>query len=484
MSESVKKLNFELIVNECTTGAIRWVSLGAVWLWCCLLVRSPLIVSHVHLAESRVTPDALVVPGVIVALLVIVCLEQRIKSMLDARNLVIIAGLLFGTASLLIISTIPREYAGVYLIGLMLGGAAIGILKIAWGEMYSRMPLSRGLCSLGLGLVSSTAIASVVLVLPQEVALVAFFASSVTCSVLLLWVPGALTKSVHALEEKSETHPSRRTSQTSKLIFSWKFLVLPVLVAFSNGLARFMTLDASAQGSVSFVTLLAEGIVGVALMLFACKGAEKFGAAKIYGFGLMFVVLGYLLISFFPEGVQAGLVAFDFGFSSFYFFMVVFWGNLAARCGRSVVFVYATGYLLFNVANFAGTIAASLLWELLTQSFIMGLSIAVVFLFFAAVLILFGDTRSPVRMWLTGEGNAELGDTVSDACAQIASRYDLTPREYEVLIMLARGRNARAISQSLLIAHDTAKSHIRRIYTKLGIHQQQELLDMVDESEH
>ena len=48
------------------------------------------------------------------------------------------------------------------------------------------------------------------------------------------------------------------------------------------------------------------------------------------------------------------------------------------------------------------------------------------------------------------------------------------------MLCLAQGRNAGYIAQRFTISTHTAKSHIYNIYNKLGIHSQQELLDIVD----
>ena len=45
----------------------------------------------------------------------------------------------------------------------------------------------------------------------------------------------------------------------------------------------------------------------------------------------------------------------------------------------------------------------------------------------------------------------------------------LTPREYEVLQLLARGRTNREIASALVIAEVTAKVHVRHILKKLGV---------------
>jgi DNA-binding NarL/FixJ family response regulator len=49
-----------------------------------------------------------------------------------------------------------------------------------------------------------------------------------------------------------------------------------------------------------------------------------------------------------------------------------------------------------------------------------------------------------------------------------ASLRKLTPREVEVLRLLAGGRTNQQIAKELLISTSTVKNHIQRILTKLG----------------
>ncbi len=64
---------------------------------------------------------------------------------------------------------------------------------------------------------------------------------------------------------------------------------------------------------------------------------------------------------------------------------------------------------------------------------------------------------------------------------RIAREYRLTNREEEVLQLLAQGMTARVISEELVISPGTAKSHLRNIYAKLGVHTQSELILLVHE---
>ena len=66
------------------------------------------------------------------------------------------------------------------------------------------------------------------------------------------------------------------------------------------------------------------------------------------------------------------------------------------------------------------------------------------------------------------------------ACAQVAEQFLLTARELDVLELLARGRTSPVIQERLVVSHNTVKSHVRHIYAKLGVHSQQELIDVID----
>ena len=52
-----------------------------------------------------------------------------------------------------------------------------------------------------------------------------------------------------------------------------------------------------------------------------------------------------------------------------------------------------------------------------------------------------------------------------------------------MFVLLAHGRNGRYIMDHLIISRNTAKSHIKHIYTKLGVHSHQELIDLATQGQ-
>ena len=125
-----------------------------------------------------------------------------------------------------------------------------------------------------------------------------------------------------------------------------------------------------------------------------------------------------------------------------------------------------------------------------------GQTVETTFVFLAYTVLLLFSAFHAIRTWRMSTRNddptgrppapaasddaAEARSRFDLACAAVANRFELTPRETEVLPYLARGRNARFISEALVISDGTARTHIMHIYQKLGVNSQQELIDRVD----
>lgn len=73
---------------------------------------------------------------------------------------------------------------------------------------------------------------------------------------------------------------------------------------------------------------------------------------------------------------------------------------------------------------------------------------------------------------------AHAPNQLDENCARLSDEFGLTAREREVFVLLAHGRNGRYIMDHLVISRNTAKSHIKHIYSKLGVHSHQELIDL------
>lgn len=70
------------------------------------------------------------------------------------------------------------------------------------------------------------------------------------------------------------------------------------------------------------------------------------------------------------------------------------------------------------------------------------------------------------------------GDPIDQRCEELRNAEGLSPRETEVLRLLARGRTAAYIAETLYVSRETVKVHVRHIYEKLDVHSRSELLDL------
>ncbi len=74
-------------------------------------------------------------------------------------------------------------------------------------------------------------------------------------------------------------------------------------------------------------------------------------------------------------------------------------------------------------------------------------------------------------------------DLIGRRCTALADSYGLTSREFEILVAFAHGRNVAFLAKQLFLSENTVRSHCKTLYAKLGIHDKQTLIDMVESVE-
>ncbi len=460
--------------RELTHGWPRWASFACIWLWSCLVGKTALgSAAFAELGGVFAVPTAITLFANVATLVVILCLSDSLATVVGSRGAMTLAGVLLVGGSLGVAASALGAGAAWFVAGSCMGGASIGFLKIAWGEMFSRMSLRAGLVDMGVSLVLSTALFCVLLVAPPGVQAAALVAVAPPCAPLA-W------EGTRRLGEEPAPPPPPGAARAVN--FSWTLLILPALVGLAYGLINgALVLRPAGSALLSPLGMtVAELLAGFVLLGASRLLSPRMGASQIYAAGLVFTVAGLALASVDAVPVWLAASVDELGFAVFYFFMVVYWGDLARRVGRPVVRTYALGYTVFQASQIPGMLAGYGLAASSEQSAEALLFCAVVLAFFVVTLLVFNDPRSALRQWLAAGETAETTDEIPEACAAIAARFALSPREREVLSLLARGRTAAYIGRSLGIAPDTAKTHIRSIYRKMDVHTQQDLIELID----
>lgn len=96
-------------------------------------------------------------------------------------------------------------------------------------------------------------------------------------------------------------------------------------------------------------------------------------------------------------------------------------------------------------------------------------------LMFAAVFVIFRQKN--VKTTASPE------DTHAAVLSTLSQRYGLSPRETEIMGLIARGYTLPQIAESLFISKDTVRTHSKSIYRKLDIHKKQELIKLIEDEQ-
>ena len=227
--------------------------------------------------------------------------------------------------------------------------------------------------------------------------------------------------------------------------------------------------------------------------------------------------------------MAAGFLATTLTSASFFFAYAVF--GAAFQCYRSLVWMYsadvaertgAPAFAIFGATQCCSAFAVVIgvpIASSLSQFVFSGLtqwttiaSIAIFLIFTTAVLVINpkdletawgltpsnatnnleaaetqsmqseGDASSAMDTSSMGPSSAQNNDLDSEenTLAFLTDEFGLTAREYEVALLLAKGRSLPFIQEELHIAQGTAQTHLVHIYRKLDVHSRQEFLDVIE----
>jgi DNA-binding CsgD family transcriptional regulator len=354
----------------------------------------------------------------------------------------------------------------------------IGILAgLALTEWDSK---ALGLCIVS-AFVLSYAEQGLFLLLPAFAGQIAFVLFPVAALLLFSPFAGPVLERIRASEPPSERIV---TKPTSYLPFSHHLFICFFLFRVIYGYALcFGEVDGAPLSALFAV------VPTILIALVLIGGRRQLNPDTLFQISALLIIAGLLLVPLAQEiGLHSAIS--NILASGILCFDLVFWYVLiaiAARNQNGAISVFAWGNSVtpfgIIVGAFIGRTTNRLaLTDPLIVSFItIGLLLIFIgytfvilkrFSFSATISNLEPDTAVVMRN-LTAQ-------MLEKRSAEIATEYSLTPRETEVLALLARGRSGRYIKDVLLVSHNTVKAHVKHIYQKLDIHTHQELIDIIE----
>ena len=383
-----------------------------------------------------------------------------------------IGGVQLGNSALLTCGVLLRSVASTWF------GTTIVLQVTALSMQQGARRTFGALC---LGWAFSYALELLVGMTPSIVQLTTFFLSALVVMGISYGPSTALVGQMAASAPASEL---RVTNPRSFLPVGSALFVTVVLLKASFGFAMtFSSVDATPQATV---------LACVPALLVACAllATNHVSLNALYKSAMLCVLAGFLLVNPLISSVTslpalANVVLRAGGDLTrmLAFMLVAFLGTRNPMA--------ATGVALFvGGANSLGSVAGAQLGMLANDALardpsLFALLLATIVFAFVAYNVLspdvfkFDETVLGVEPVKPVQQNESI-DALAGAIAAATVRFSLTPREAEALELLAHGRNTAAIQERMVVSRSTAKTHVRNVYAKLGVHSQQDLIDVVE----
>lgn len=345
-------------------------------------------------------------------------------------------------------------------VGAALGGIGFGLFLVLWAEVLSCISLIRIFLY-----TTASQLAAVVFV---------FFCDGldglrVACAMVALPVAAVL-----CLRAAFQALPAadRPSPVMPRLTYPWKIFVLLALYSFAYGLRQHQ-LAAGAGMHSSASTALIMAVLFASAYFFSAR----FNVGALYRSPLVLIVCGFLLVpveGFLGTAASSYLISMSYSLVGIIVALLLY--DISKRLGVTVV-VFAAIKGAEQVFVIWGKDVAETMGAL---GLAVGaqdtvIAVAVVAMMLAATLILLSE-RELASKW--GVRILDIGGLVEKTpeeerreahVAELAERFRLTPRETEILHLIAQGKNGPAIRGELFIAEGTFKAHTSHIYEKCGV---------------
>ena len=285
----------------------------------------------------------------------------------------------------------------------------------------------------------------------------------------------------------AQPQPQSPASPTRSAIRQlWRPVLCTAVFGFMSGLMS----QISGQGELplaSFqqVSIIASLIVVGILLLPALLFSRQLSITSAYSLALPLSAAGFMLLPFIWNGffgVTNALV--NMGLMTVSIILWCMLANIAAKSPLPVHCVFGSCLMLTIAANLLGMGSGFIFAGYLTQSFLTlaGVALAAIYILSMVSLFVFRGQRAARGRQEQGDGVKQLvlnEEQYLRCCAAVGEAAGFTPRELDMLPLLARGRSIASASATLCISENTAKTHIRSIYSKLEVHSKQELIDLI-----
>ena len=455
----------------------------------------------------------------VATLAAIVLAEPRIGSPTSHRPLFVVAPALTAASTPFMFVSVadPGLNALLFGIGAVATGIGSALLWAMWGEYYAVIPRDR---AEWLAPVSAVSAALIVLLVSAMDGWVPIAVASVLpllsgLCFRLVWTPEAARTEVALV---AASHAASQSRSPLAGLGRTGFGILAVFAIVS--IAGMMSAE-RVEGIPLQAILLFSALMMAVVAVMAVSGPRRMSLFFLYRWICPTLVIGLAAVILFEQAGALIAVAASLG-GRFTFCLIaqIYFANYAAAGRATPAQASSLGWLFVHAGDLLGVV----LWIVFEPLVAAGpegltaMSVACIVVLVTVTMAVMGETSTFLRIpeaakerphahekGLVSESldvhgamdqpGAPQPDAPAPAAAstsaapseersgaridEIAQKAGLTPREAEVFALLAQGRSIPYIRDELIISRETAATHAKHIYAKLGVHSRQELIDLV-----
>lgn len=438
-------------------------------------------------AASSITWNGEPAPGIVfVASTIALCATLFTSALFHSRFFTFSKGFIFRLfaplstcmGTLLIASTTIPGSPGLALgiSGALLTGIGSGLINLGYGEVYRNVDPRKTRFEAPFAFFLAALLFPIVSSLPS------FWACIVT-SLLPLVSAWILFVKLKTWSRRSAPLVPPFEMRIGK--FSWKIGICACLIGLADGIVRAVFMVASDTTVESFYRfpLVFASVMSVAIIYLCVLFSKGSELRSIYKSVMFVMAVFYMLL---PVFTSNSIIENTIALAGYGTFNVMIWVLLAD---------------ISNTFRFSSTVVFGIGWGMVTLGVLLGSLVGQVIIGFApfapqslSLVALVATVAVLVSyMFIFNEDDlialSQADDTSDsqpkkhrfyDRCMTVADEFKLSPRETEIMILFAKGRSSPRIQEELFISRGTCTTHLRHIYQKLGIHDKQELLDLIE----
>lgn len=372
------------------------------------------------------------------------------------------------------------------------GGA---VLLLLWAEVYSALSPMRCLVFGAVSCIAAGVLVFFTHAMSQEASCLAItllpLASGALAAVSLSRLTGEdAGQAAREARRQGAAAPQAPAGRASYPV-PWKLVLLMALAGFASGFAGSILMDDDAAGAVHRIE--ATALFGAVMLGALCLRRGSFDVRLVAWVTLPLAVVSFVLIPVTPP--EAGtLVSFlvKLSYVAFTLFVLIMLANVCYRHAIPSMRVFASARAASEGAIFAGIALrrwmqasgalndVGMLWAVA----VVGLVVTM------GCVLLWHTERSVTSDWGAAGIDPASGAHVKNPRELLLERVEaltrecgLTPREAEVLALVAQGRDYASAEAELFMSHNTLKTHLHHIFAKTGTHGRDELLALVGTGE-